>query len=403
MAAEAMEVQQLLQLAREKSEQARSHLFEVMGDLFQEQAAVLSTQERALMVDILEKLVREVSQDIRLKLSHRLADLPGTPRELAVLLANDEIDIASPILMRSRALQDADLIEIIHHRSRQHILAVAMRRDLSMSVSDVLVETGHSDVIMALLNNQEAKISEATLAYIVDQSKQIDEFQEPLVHRRDLPRELAVKMCYWVSAAIRQFIIDKFQVDANDLDDTIQPILHEQVASAEAEARPAESLTPAEEAARAIKTGGKLTARLMIQTLRRGEIPMFEAMFAQAAELRLSLISRLLYEVGGNGIAVIARGLRLTREEFATIYLLTRRARPGSAGGQAAAGGGGAVDLGRALGFYDKVGTEAAMKVLERWRRDPQYLFAIKTIEQDGSRPGGGPDVFEPDSEGDGT
>ena len=120
MAAEAMDVQQLLQLAREKSEQARSHLFEVMGDLFQAQAAVLSAQERALMVDILEKLVREVSHDIRMKLSHRLADLPGIPRELAVLLANDEIDIASPILMRSRALQDTDLIEIVHHRSRQH-------------------------------------------------------------------------------------------------------------------------------------------------------------------------------------------------------------------------------------------------------------------------------------------
>jgi hypothetical protein len=199
-------------------------------------------------------------------------------------------------------------------------------------------------------------------------------------------------MCYWVSAAIRKFIIDKFQVDANDLDDTIQPILHEQVASAEAEARQPESLTPAEEAAHAIRESGKLTARLMIQTLRRGEIPMFEAMFAQASGLRLALVNRLLYEVGGNGIAVIARGLRLTREEFATISLLTRRARPGL--------GGGAVDLGRALGFYDKVGTEAAMKVLERWRRDPQYLFAIKTIEQDGSRPGGGPDVFGSVSEG---
>jgi len=395
MAAEAIEVQQLLQLAREKSEAARSHLFEVMGDLFQEQAGVLSAQERALMVDILEKLVREVSHDIRLKLSHRLADLPGTPRELAVLLANDEIDIASPILMRSRALQDADLIEIIHHRSRQHILAVAMRRDLSMSVSDVLVETGHSDVIMALLNNQEATISEKTMAYIVDQSKHVDEFQEPLVHRRDLPRELAVKMCYWVSAAIRQFVIEKFQVDANELDDTIEPILREQVAKAEAETQPAETLTPAEEAARAIKDSGKLSARLMIQTLRRGEVPMFEAMFAQAAELRLALIHRLLYEVGGNGIAVIARGLRLSREEFATIYLLTRRARPGL--------GGGAVDLGRALGFYDKVAGDAALKVLERWRRDPQYLFAIKTIEQSGSRPGGGAEYFGPTSDGDGT
>jgi uncharacterized protein (DUF2336 family) len=263
-----------------------------------------------------------------------------------------------------------------------------------MSVSDVLVETGHSDVIMALLNNQEAKISQATLAYIVDQSKQIDEFQEPLVHRRDLPRELAVKMCYWVSAAIRQFIIDKFQFDANELDDTIEPILREQVAATEAEARPTEAPTPAQDAARVIKDSGKLTARLMIQTLRRGEIPMFEAMFAEASELRLGLVHRLLYEIGGNGIAVIARALRLTREEFATIYLLTRRARPGL--------GGGAVDLGRALGFYDKVNTEAAMKVLERWRRDPQYLYAIKTIEQEGSRPDGGPAAFEPTSTGDG-
>jgi hypothetical protein len=99
--------------------------------------------------------------------------------------------------------------------------------------------------------------------------------------------------------------------------------------------------------------------------------------------------------VGGNGIAVIARALRLSREEFATIYLLTRRARPGL--------GGGAVDLGRSLGFFDKVAVEPAMKVLERWRRDPQYLFAIKTIEQSGGRAGGGAEFLGPASEGDGT
>lgn len=398
MAAEAMDVQQLLLLAREKSEQARSHLFEVMGDLFQEQSAVLSAQERAIMVDILEKLVREVSRDIRLKLSQRLADLPGTPRELAVLLGNDDIDIASPILMRCRALHDSDLIEIVHHRSRQHILAVAMRRDLSMSVSDVLVETGHSDVIMALLSNQDARISEATLAYIVDQSKQIDEFQEPLVHRRDLPRDLAVKMCYWVSAAIRHFITDKFKIDPNELDDSIEPILRAQVAAVTLEAKAPDMLSPAEEAARQLKTADKLTARLMIQTLRRGEVPMFEAMFAQMCDLRLALVQKLLYEPGGNGLAIASRAMRLSREEFATMYLLTRRARPGGAGqapaqsgaqGSARGSAGSAVDLGRALGFYDKVGIDTAQKVLERWRRDPNYLFAIKTIEQG---QGGAPD-----------
>jgi hypothetical protein len=215
-----------------------------------------------------------------------------------------------------------------------------------------------------------------------------------LVHRKDLPRELAVKMCYWVSAAIRHFILDKFKIDANELDDTIEPILKEQVATATAEARGPDALTPAEEAARQLKAAGKLSARLMIQTLRRGEVPMFEAMFAQICELRLALVQRLLYETGGNGLAIASRATRLSREEFATIYLLTRRARPGQGAGAGssqplARGAGGAVDLGRALGFYDKVAADTAQKVLERWRRDPQYLFAIKTIEQG---QGGAPD-----------
>jgi hypothetical protein len=112
---------------------------------------------------------------------------------------------------------------------------------------------------------------------------------------------------------------------------------------------------------------------------------MFEAMFAQLADLRLALVQKLLYEPGGNGLAIATRAMRLSREEFATMYLLTRRARPGGGqvSGQSGARGaaGSAVDLGRALGFYDKVGVDTAQKVLERWRRDPNYLFAIKTIE----------------------
>src|SRR6202012_2917715 len=141
MAAEQTDVRSLLTLAREKSEQARSHLFEVMGDLFMDQSRTLTTQERSLMVDILEKLITEVSHDIRIRLSQRVAAVSGLPRELAVLLSNDEIDVAAPILMRCAALHQIDLIEVIHQRSRQHMLAIAMRRDLSLQVSDALVDS----------------------------------------------------------------------------------------------------------------------------------------------------------------------------------------------------------------------------------------------------------------------
>src|SRR5581483_11537809 len=142
-----------------------------MGDVFLQKSTVLSVQERALITDILEKLIREVSLDIRRRLAVKLAEAPGTPRELAVLLANDEIDIASPILLKSRALADLDLIEIVRNRSTQHLLAIAMRRDLSTAVADALVESGEKDVIRTLLENQDAHISRATMAYLVEQSK----------------------------------------------------------------------------------------------------------------------------------------------------------------------------------------------------------------------------------------
>src|ERR1700754_3165581 len=215
MALEPLSAEQLMTLARQKSDQAREQLFEAMGDVFMERNTVLSLQERALITDILEKLIREVSREIRRKLAVKLAEAPGTPRELAVLLANDEIDIASPMLIKSKVLEDVDLIEIVRNRSTQHLLAIAMRRDLSTAVADALVESGEKDVIRTLLENQDARISRATMAYLVEQSKAVDEFQEPLVKRRDLPPELARRMCLWVSAAIRQSLLERFNLDVD--------------------------------------------------------------------------------------------------------------------------------------------------------------------------------------------
>jgi len=377
MAAEQTDVQSLLALAREKSEQARSHLFEVMGDLFMDQARILTTQERSLMVDILEKLINEVSRSIRTRLSERVATAPNLPRELAVLLAHDEIDVAAPILMHCSALQQLDLIEVIHQRSRQHMLAIAMRRDLALQVSDALVDSGDVDVIRTLLENHDAQISAATLAYIVEQSKAIDDFQGPLVRRHDLPRELAVKMCYWVSAALRLFILDKFRVDANELDELIEPALRAEVKLAEEDENdPADA---AKFLARELKRKGKLSSKIMIQALRRGEIALFETMMSELANLRLTLIRRLLYEDGGEGLAIMSRAMKLTREEFATVFLLSRKTRPGDRAAEA-------NNLAGALGFFDRILPENAIQVTSRWQRDPNYLFAIMQVE-DSTRP----------------
>ncbi len=118
--------------------------------------------------------------------------------ELISLLANDRIEIARPVLLRSPVLRDEDLVTIVKLRGREHILAIAMRPRLSEFVSDACIETGDDEVIEGLLRNNGSEISKKAFSYLVAESERVDRFREPLVCRADLPQDLAMRMFWWV-------------------------------------------------------------------------------------------------------------------------------------------------------------------------------------------------------------
>ena len=161
------------------------------------------------MFDILRKLIHDVEVSVRRIIGTGLAGIPETPRDLAILIANDDISIAYPILTQSNILHDHDLIEVIRHRTLEHQLGIAIRQTVSEGVSDALVETGNEGVIGTLLQNPNARISNATMEYLVEASRRVDTFQEPILRRHDLDPALARRMFMWVSAALRQYILDK--------------------------------------------------------------------------------------------------------------------------------------------------------------------------------------------------
>ena len=107
-----LELQELLDLARDKSVTGRTRLVQVVGDLFFEEERILSDRERALMTEILHQLIHDVEMSVRRALADRLADQPDAPHELVTVLANDEISVAHKILEKSLVLQDIELIEI---------------------------------------------------------------------------------------------------------------------------------------------------------------------------------------------------------------------------------------------------------------------------------------------------
>jgi len=380
-----MEMQELLDLARDKSVNGRTRLVQVVGDLFFEEKAVTNERERELMASILQQLIHDVEQSVRKALADRLAVEKNAPHELVAILANDEIDVAHKILRSSQVLQDLELIEIIQHRTFEHQLTIAMRNHVSEAVSDALVETGNVKVIKTLIENDTATISENTMEYLVNESKTREPYQLPLLDRPDFSPHLAKRMYWWVSAALRKHIVEEYKIDPTELDQkiesTIKDLLGEQQTGASrAEPREGEIIdTHSMDLARKLAATNAITPTLLLQTLRKGEVRMFEGMFAQLTGLRTNLVRRLVYEPGGEGLAIACKAAELTKPDFGSLFLLSRAARPGDK----------TVDpneVARVMKFFDRLRLDTAKKVVDRWKLDPDYLFAIQQVE--GGNPG---------------
>ena len=374
----------LLELALDKSLEGRRALTATIGDLFNKQDGVLSERERALMTDILRKLIHDCEKAVRRDLSERLSSAPNPPHELIVALANDEIEVAEPILRASTMLRDAELVGVIRHRTQQHQLAIAMRRSLSEYVSDALVETGNIDVVKVLLENSDAHISEATMEYLAEESRRVDTYQEPLLRREDLRPELAARMYLWVSAALRSHILKNFDVDPSQIDDHLEDAAgavardsqRQQSGPQKAES---EKAKPAEVLARRLTEQRKITPDFLVQVLRQGEVPLFEALFGELSGLKAPRLQNVLYDSGGEGLAIACRAMAMPKPTFATIFLLSRRGHTGKK----------IVDpreLSRALLLFDKIAPAAAVEVMKGWSRDWRYQDAVERVAE-GQRP----------------
>ena len=363
-----LDAEHLLRLARDKSAQSKTELAAVVDSLFENRGAALSDRERTLMFNIIHNLVHEVEVSVRKKLSEKLAADPNTPRDLAKTIASDDLDVAYPILTRSKVLQDEDLVEIIHLRTEEYHLAIALREDIGESVSDALVETKNVGVITRLLKNDSARISQATMDYLVEQSKRVDTFQEPLLHRSDLSQDLAKKMFMWVSAALRTHIVSRYHIDSATVDR-----LMEQAAREGYEATLAEKSEPASELVKSLRERGMITPEMLVQTLSDGEIPLFLAILSDLTKLNDVVIRRIVFERGGEGIAIACRSIDLPEFDFATIYRKSRRVAPGRADATR-------EEVNDILAVYRDIQLEDARKVVELWRCDEDYLEAIREL-----------------------
>ena len=363
------DAESLMLLAREKSAESRSRLSQIIVDLFDNQASVLTERQRTLMYGILQTVIGDIESSVRQAVAGRLALMDDVPRELVSQLANDEANIAFPILSKSGLLRDNDLVEIIKLRTEEHMLAITMRRNVSETVTQALVDAGHEPVIISLLKNANAKISETTMEYLVEQSQRVDSFQEPILNRDDLNPQLAKRMFLWVSAALRQHIISEFDLDKSTVDELL-----EQVTSEEISGKPLPEKKKVDQLADVLKDEGLVTVDMLLTALNEGEVPLFIALFSKVTKLREHLVQRLLFEQGGEGLAITCKAIGMSPDEFARLFELSKVAKAGTQ-----------EEIEKRLplvaSFYEATPRKAAIDVLRLWHRGSDYLGALRELD----------------------
>src|SRR5271170_8072260 len=124
--------------ANPQSGASREEIYLAVASLYRIQGAGLNSHERDLMREILRRLTRDVEMAIRIALAQRLAEDASVPHDLILLLVDDSIEVARPLILHSPLLTEADSLRLIAQADEAHQEAVATRSHIGLPVTEAL-------------------------------------------------------------------------------------------------------------------------------------------------------------------------------------------------------------------------------------------------------------------------
>lgn len=373
MAESDRDMSSLIAMAREGTRRSRQILAENVLDLVLSPSGRLSDRERALSDQVLTRLVRDMELQVRQQLAAQLAESPHAPVGLIEMLAKDDISVAGPILQYSQLLQETTLIEIIQMRTREHQLCISLRTSLSAAVSDSLIDHAASpDVVESLIRNPNATLSRAAMAYLVAESRRFDQFQEPLLSRADLPTDLANHMFWWVSAHLRQKILNEFNMAEHILDTTLENVTRDVIAITEAEQSGAARVTATKLAAE-LRNQDQLEIEVIISMLRNQRIPAFCAGLSNLAGISFAVINRIILDKDITPFSVLCKALEFSEAHFSTMALLLLQSHNNNRQS--------VHEMRNVLELFRKISSDQARLTLKYWHNDSELQKATLKIK----------------------
>ena len=321
----------------------RDRLPIIRRDLFLDERARLTEQERALMSAMLGTLVDQVADEIRLGLPHDL-----------LAHAEPDRDRIVPRLWRGGALDRPALILVLLRRADEQLITAACRN--TRAVAD-------GGTVERLVGDSDGAIASAAMALAVARGRRRDRFGRLGLEFDDVPRDEAQGLVHLVAAAMRQGISGASVAIDDALSSAAERLLDRHDDQRRVEVR---ALTLAEALVAAHGADDTLIAALAAE----GDAAVLAALCAVRAGIATESAWLLLVNDGARDAMLLARLAGLARPAAAA--LVAALAEPLLWG-----------EPGAAIASFDRF-TESEIDMAARWWRLPlAYRDALK--DQGGS------------------
>jgi uncharacterized protein (DUF2336 family) len=327
----------------------------LITDLFITQAGRYSDAQVTLFDEVIGRLAAEIEVKARAKLATRLAAVAGAPpRVMRTLAADEDAEVAAPVLAQSDCLREQDLVDTARKSSQEHLLAISHRPELSEPVTDVLVDRGNTQVVRSVSKNGGARFSDAGFGVLVKRSARDDVLAERVGTRPDIPRHHFLKLIANASDTVRGKLAAAHPEAASD----IRQVLADVVGKIRAEAVTSSAqYDAAKKAVAARARSGPLGEAEVYEYAKARKFEETAVAFAQICGVPTEVVETALLDERPDMLLILSRTAGLSWSVVKAILLLHSQR------------GMSALDLEQALMSYERLTAATACKMVEFYRR----------------------------------
>lgn len=265
----------------------------------------LAAQDRREAEIALTSLLDDPAPTVRKALAEAFAGAQDAPPAIVAALANDQSDVAAPILSRSPVLGDGDLIDCAAIGDAFAQAAIALRANVSPAVAAAIAEVAAREALIALAVNPGADIPEFSMRRMVERFGADAELREAMLSRPGLPPAVRSDLVAATAAALSQFVIGCAWLSSERAERVVREATDKAHVMIAADAERARDWRAARELVRHLRACARLTPGLVLRALLSGNSCLFEASLVELSGLAERKALALARDWRGAGFAAL--------------------------------------------------------------------------------------------------